>query len=99
MFPEPFTMLSMDDLVSLNFTPKFNGKLKIITKKSKKEKEKLVMSTKNSKECTSTTFEDETNYTTNFDEVHFEQPPNLKEIKNIYGKGYELMKQLCYIGK
>jgi hypothetical protein len=34
-----------------------------------------------------------------FDEVDYEQPTNLKVMKNIYGKGYELMKLISYSGK
>lgn len=33
---------------------------------------------------------------THFDEVDYEQPPNLKEMKNLNRKGCELMRQLGY---
>lgn len=86
---EEVTKLLEDDWGYLDFTPTFMGKYKIINKEFDKGKEKVVMSTKNSKVSTSTTL-DEKNYTKNFDEVYYEQPTNPKEMKKIYGIGYNM---------
>jgi hypothetical protein len=39
------------------------------------------------------------NYTKDLDTNNYEPPPNPTEMKNLYGRGYELMKQLGYSGK
>lgn len=61
------------------------------------------MSTQNSEEQSqesmSSTLEEDTSYTTKFDDIDYQQPPNPKEMERIYGKGYEFTKQLGYSGK
>lgn len=77
------------------------------TKESKEEVElmlKLLGDDKGSLDftqaSTSTTLEDqEATYTTNFDEVDYEQPTNLKEMEKLYIKGYKFINQFRYSAK
>lgn len=39
------------------------------------------------------------NYISTYDEVDHEMKPSLKEMEVIYGRGYEILKQLGYNGK
>lgn len=89
---EEATKLFEDASETFDFIPIFMREYKIITKESKKGKGKLVTETQNSKVSISTTIKEKTTFKTNFDEV--KQPMNLKEVKKIYGRGFELMKQL-----
>jgi hypothetical protein len=43
--------------------------------------------------------DEDTSYTTKFDEINYQQPPNLKEMEKIYRKGCEFMMQFGYCGK
>lgn len=69
----------------------------------KKKKQPMVMLMQNLKDISqpsiSSTLEEDTSYTNFFDEIDYEQPPNPKEMERLYGRDYELMKQLEYNGK
>jgi hypothetical protein len=47
----------------------------------------------------STNLDEDIGYKTNFHEIDYQQPLNLKEMEKNYGKGYEYMKQFGYCGK